>query len=150
MQLAWRTGRRGHRCSVLALESFGIQIKEDLGCVGSMSLFKQNYLCTYRPYLKAGGAARRIPAWIGNTEEAEGFSVAQIVCRVRDALDTEPRTGTFASRPADCDGLTDSKPKMAMRSLRHTEPTGSSRQDLLFQGPRGEIKKKKREELGAI
>lgn len=38
----------------------------------------------------------------------------------------------WSRRPADCDGLTGSESKMAMRSLRHTEPTGSLKQDLFF------------------
>lgn len=35
-------------------------------------------------------------------------------------------------RAADCDWLTDSELKMAMRSLRHTKPAGSLQQDLFF------------------
>lgn len=39
----------------------------------------------------------------------------------------------WRSWPADCDWVTDFVLKMATQSLRHTEPTGSLKHDLVFQ-----------------
>lgn len=46
----------------------------------------------------------------------------------------------WSSRLVDCDWVADSVPKMAMRSLHHTTPTGSLKQDLFFRPHRDTLK----------